>query len=239
MGAPMLDLGTLFADKGAGTVPGLSTTGETAKNLEAQATEPESPSPTGLEVGHSGHNGNSPDFVEVCPPKPLQHNGLDELGTLGTVGTVNFQGGDYKTGYRAPGGGAASNNFALHPSAVMLLIEYCKIQGVNRAEQAELILGLGEMHPNEQVRVWQLACIQKGIQPWKILSIAAPMDGHDCSMCAHLSTRQFEGESGRREYHWACTKGYLILETGRATERIWIAPPECSSWERWYPGSMR
>ena len=94
----MLDLDTLFADKGAGTVPSLSAADETAKSIEEQAIKAESPGTAGVEVGHSGHNGNTPDFDEVCPPKPLQHNGFSELGTLGTVGTVDFQGGEYGTG---------------------------------------------------------------------------------------------------------------------------------------------
>ena len=239
MGAAMLDLETLFGDKGAGTVPSPSAAAKTAKSIEAQAIKAESPGTAGVEVGHSGHNGNTPDFDEVCPPKPLQHNGFSELGTLGTVGTVDFQGGDYGTGYRAPGGGAAKNEFALHPSAVVLLLAYCRALGIHPAEQAELILELGKLSPGEQVKHWQAACIAKGIQPWQVLTIQAPMHGHDCSLCSHLITRQFAGDGGRRQFHWACGKGYLILETGRGTERIWIAPPECQSWERWYPSDQR
>ena len=105
MGAAMLDLETLFADKGAGTVPSPSADAKTDKSIAAQSIEAELPSPAGMEVGHSGHNGNTPNLDEVCPPKPLQHNGFRELGTLGTVGTVDSQGGECGTGYRVCGGG--------------------------------------------------------------------------------------------------------------------------------------
>ena len=86
-------------------MPSPSADAKTAKSIAAQAIKAELPTTAGVEVGHSGHNGNTPDFDEVCPPKPLQHNGFRELGTLGTVGTVDFQGGDYGTGYRVCGGG--------------------------------------------------------------------------------------------------------------------------------------
>ena len=85
-------------------MPSPSADAKTAKSIAAQSIKAKSPGPAGVEVGHSGHNGNTPDFDEVCPPKPLQHNGFRELGTLGTVGTVDFQGGDYGTGYRVCGG---------------------------------------------------------------------------------------------------------------------------------------
>jgi hypothetical protein len=58
-------------------------------------------------------------------------------------------------------------------------------------------------------------------------------------MCAHLVTRHEAIGNGRQQYHNACGLGYLILETGRGTERIWIAPPECKSHERWYPSDWR
>lgn len=138
-----------------------------------------------------------------------------------------------------PGGGADRDEFALHPSAVILLIAYCRATNTPWREQAESIIELGKLPPNEQIRHWQMACMQKGIQPWQVLTIAASMDGKDCSLCTHLLTRQFAEGNGRRQFHWACGKGYLILETGRGTERIWIAPPECQSFERWYPSDKR
>lgn len=191
------------------------------------------------EVGHSGHNGNAPVFDEACPRNALQHKAFDDLGTVGTVGTVDLQGGDTKAGYRAPGGGAVRNDFALHPAAVILLIAYCRATDIDPEEQADLIIELGRLAPVEQVRLWQKACINKGMEPWRLLTIPASLEGHDCSLCTHLLTRQYAREGGRRQYHWACGEGYLILETGRGTERIWIAPPECTSWERWYPSDRR
>ena len=108
---------------------------------------------------------------------------------------------------------------------------------IDPEEQAEAITELGYLPPAEQVRLWQQACINKGMEPWRMLTIPASLDGHDCSLCSHLLTRQYEGDGGRRQYHWACGNGYLILETGRGTERIWIAPPDCQSFERWRPGT--
>ncbi len=59
-------------------------------------------------------------------------------------------------------------------------------------------------------------------------------------MCVHLDSilDYVEGDE-RRRYRWKCKRGYLILEYGRATERIMLAPPECESWERFYPGQQR
>jgi hypothetical protein len=103
-------------------------------------------------------------------------------------------------------------------------------------ETASVLLHLETMPPVEQVRQWHGSCLDVGVKPWEVLTIQAPLSGSDCTMCKHLTTRQMASDGGRRQFHWACGLGYLILETGRGTERIWIAPPECSSWERWQPG---
>ena len=149
----MLELDTLFAKEGAGTVP----------NIQNEAKYPEMPAAQGIkadiggctapEVGHSGHNGNAPVLGEVCPPNPLQHKGSSELGTLGTLGTVALQGGDTAIGYRAPDGGADRDEFALHPSAVILLIAYCRKLGMSPAEQVDYILELGKLPPGRQVQL--------------------------------------------------------------------------------------
>ncbi|MFT3961852.1 hypothetical protein [Propionivibrio sp.] len=106
-------------------------------------------------------------------------------------------------------------------------------------ERAALLLGLETMAPAEQVRHWHRVCLQDGLKPWQILCLPAPMSGKDCTMCQHLTTRHESIGKGRVQYQWACGLGYLILETGRGTERIWIAPPECKSFERWYPSDWR
>ncbi len=235
----MLELDSLFAEKGTTTVPNPEEPNNQPETPVAQ--EKRSVSGGGLanNIGHSGHNGKAPVLGKVCPPNQLQHKGFGELGTVGTVGTVHLQGGECETGNRAPGGGAARDEFALHPSAVILLIAYCRALKINPVEQAEAIISLGSLPTGEQVRIWHQACIQKGIEPWRVLTIEAPKEGIDCTFCAHLLTRQFKGDSGRREYQWGCDLGYLILETGRGSERIWIAPPECQSFDRWYPTNQR
>jgi hypothetical protein len=106
-------------------------------------------------------------------------------------------------------------------------------------ETASVLLHLETMPPVEQVRQWHGSCLDVGVKPWEVLTIQAPLSGSDCTMCKHLTTRQMASDGGRRQFHWACGLGYLILETGRGTERIWIAPPECSSWERWQPAGGR
>ena len=235
----MLELDTLFAKEVGTGVPSLPTEEKKPETPAAEGNQDVFGGDHAPEVGHSGHNGNAPVLGEVCPRSSLQHKAFGDLGTVGTLGTVVLQGGDTKTGYRAPGGGAARDQFALHPAAVLLLIAYCKAIKIKPEEQAESIVELGYLPPAEQVRLWQQACIDKGMEPWRLLTVPAPMNGHDCSLCTHLRTRQYEGEGGRRQYHWACGLGYLILETGRGTERIWIAPPECTSFERWYPSDRR
>jgi hypothetical protein len=195
--------------------------------------------PANGNTGHSGHNGNTPVFDQVCPPKSLQHNGFSHTDTADTPDTVDFQGGEGEQCHRAPpGGGAVRNEFALHPAAVILVLAYCRKVKASNYESASTIIHLESMSPGEQVRYWHAACIEAGIKPWEVLLIPAPASGLDCTICKHLTTRQMACEGGRRQFHWACGLGYLILETGRATERIWIAPPECQSYERWVPSQQ-
>ena len=141
-----------------------------------------------------------------------------------------------RQGDGAPGGGAAREQFALHPSAVILALAYCRKVKADNDETASVLLHLETMPPVEQVRRWHGSCLEVGVKPWEVLTLPAPLSGSDCTRCKHLTTRQMASDGGRRQFHWACGLGYLILETGRGTERIWIAPPECSSWERWQPG---
>jgi len=190
---------------------------------------------TGAEIGHSGHSANAPNFDQVCPRETLRHKDFGELGTLGTVGTVDFQGGEGQKENGAPGGGADRNEFALHPAAVVLALAYCRKVNADREERSLVLLHLSTMSPGDQVKHWHGCCVEVGLKPWEVLMLPAPISGQDCTMCKHLTTRQMAGDSGRRQFHWACSHGHLILETGRGTERIWMAPPECSSWERWVP----
>lgn len=189
--------------------------------------------------GTTGTSERASQSAFLVPEKPFGNNELSRLGPVGPLGPVFFTGEGRKTDNRAPGGGAAVSLFALHPAAAILLIAYCRQLEISPQEQAEALIELGQLPPGEQVRRWQMACIQQGIEPWSVLSIQAPPKGADCSLCVHLLTRQYSGDNGRRQFHWACGQGYLILETGRGTERIWIAPPECQSFERWYPSNQR
>lgn len=215
------------------------TANKSAESLEPSDTKPDSTRPAGGEVGHSGNNRNPHGLGEVCPPKPLPHKEFDGLGTAGTVGTLEIQGGERRSRSESPGGGAARNEFALHPAAVVLVLAYCRKVRATGNDKVSALLHLEAMPPGEQIRCWHSACVDVGLKPWEVLMLPAPSSGLDCTMCKHLTTRQIASDGGRRQFNWACGLGYLILETGRATERIWIAPPECSSWERWRPGLGR
>ncbi len=193
--------------------------------------------PANDNAGHSGHNGNTPIFDQVCPPKSLQHKAFSTIDTADTADTVGFQGGEGEQTDRAPGEGAARNDFALHPAAVILVLAYFRKVKAHNDERVSAMFHLQTMPPGEQVKHWHSACLDVGVKPWEVLMIPAPSSGLDCTMCKHLTTRQIVSDGGRRQFHWSCGLGYLILETGRATERIWIAPPECHSFDRWKPSS--
>nr|MBL8411658.1 hypothetical protein [Dechloromonas sp.] len=213
----MLDLEHLF-----GSQPAPATVSE---NPEREAT-----------ARHSRHNGNTPNSYQVCLPNPLQHKALSTIDTGDTADTVHLQGGEDEQENRAPGGGAAVDDFALHPAAVILALAYCRKVKAANDERVAALLHLQTMPPGQQVQHWHSVCIDAGLKPWEELLIPAPSSGLDCTMCKHLTTRQFSSSGVRRNFWWACGLGYLILETGRGTERIWIAPPECNSFERWRPG---
>ena len=220
---------------GRAGVPAKAEPTNQAESPEPWCFEPDSRGSEGGKIGHSGHNGNTPVLGEVCPRKQLQHKEFDGLGTVGTLGTVGFQGGEGQKDGGAPGEGAASEVFALHPAAVILALAYCRKVEASNDERISTMLHLESMPPAEQVRRWHSSCIDVGIKPWEVLMLPAPSSGLDCTMCSHLTTRQMASDHGRRLFHWACGLGYLILETGRGTERIWIAPPECQSYVRWQP----
>jgi len=193
----------------------------------------------GGQARHTGHNGNRAAVSGIDQPKALCHKALSAMDTADTPDTVDFEGVEGKEGNGAPGGGAARDQFALHPAAVILALAYCRKVKASNDERVSTMLHLGTMPPNEQIRCWHTACIEVEIKPWEVLTLPAPSSGLDCTLCKHLLTRQLSpAGGGRRQFHWACGLGYLILETGRATERIWIAPPECKSFERWQPGKQ-
>lgn len=235
----MLDLDNLFATQSSGaTVPSLSGGVNQSESLAPSSLDDISQHHSRCEVGHSGHSALTPVLAQVCPPKPLQHKALDELGTLGTLGTVDIQEGEDRALKNSPGEGAARDQFALHPAAIILVLAYCKKVRASNDERISALLHLETMKPGDQVKCWHLSCIEVGIKPWEVLTLPAPSSGLDCTMCKHLTTRQITSHNERRRFDWACGLGYLILETGRATERIWIAPPECNNYQRWVPSAQ-
>lgn len=123
----------------------------------------------------------------------------------------------------------------VHPAAVLLVLAWSRLKQIPGDERAGLLLNLEAMPPADQVRYWHKVCMQDGLKPWQVLCLPATLSGADCTLCRRLVTRHEAIGKGRAQYHWACELGYLILEHGRGTERIWISPPECKSFERWYP----
>lgn len=126
-----------------------------------------------------------------------------------------------------------------HPAAVLLVMAWSRLKQIANEERAALLFDLESMAPSEQVRYWNKVCMRDGLKPWHVLCLPAQLSGSDCTKCRRLVTRHEAIGSERVQFHWACDMGYLILEHGRGTERIWIAPPECKSFERWYPSDWR
>ncbi len=124
-------------------------------------------------------------------------------------------------------------------AAVLLLLAWASLKKADIEERAALLLDLESLPPAEQVRYWHGVCLADGLKPWHILCLPAPLSGDDCTRCKNLTTREEALGEERRRIHWACRLGYLILEHGRGTERIYVAPPECGSYERWYPTGWR
>jgi len=131
------------------------------------------------------------------------------------------------------------DSYQAYPAAVLLVLAWSQHKQITKDERAGLLLDLENLPPADQVKHWHGVCVRDGLKPWQVLCMPAPMSGDDCTMCKHLTTRHEALGDDRQRYHWACSLGYLILEHGRGTERIWIAPTECKSWERWYPAEWR
>ena len=143
----------------------------------------------------------------------------------------------------APGGGGASDSIcaanSVNMAAALLCIAWCKRNAKGKQEALELLIELGTMQQVDQVRHWHNECLAEGIKPWHVLYQESGYKGEDCGMCKHLESLNDTVQGTRRRYFWKCSLGYPILEYGRYTERILLAPPECSSWDRWYPSAQR
>jgi hypothetical protein len=129
--------------------------------------------------------------------------------------------------------------YPAHPAAVLLVMAWTRLKQASMDERAAYLLALEGVAPADQVRQWHGVYLREGLDPWHVLYLPAPTWGDDCTKCKHLMTRHEAIGGDRRRYHWACQHGYLILEHGRGTERVYIAPPECQSFERWYPSEQR
>lgn len=141
--------------------------------------------------------------------------------------------------FRAEPAEEGSARHPAHPAAVLLVLAWSCSKQASVDERAATLLDLEGMPPADQVKYWHRVCFLDGLKPWQVLYLPAPQWGDDCSMCKHLTTRHEAIGTDRRRYHWACQHGYLILEHGRGTERVFVAPPECQSFERWYPSEWR
>lgn len=147
------------------------------------------------------------------------------------------------------GGGVAANDFAsemkdirtkFHPVnavAVVLLVAYVDKVGASPDEIGAALAALRTMPPGEQVRQWWQACLGEKLKPWRLIHLPTPGEGMECTGCRNIALINDRVPGSRGQFHWSCKLGYLIHETGRYTERILIAPPECQSFERWRPAA--
>ena len=147
--------------------------------------------------------------------------------------------GAFPQDFSARDDGDLDEVYPADPSAVLLVLAWSSRKEIPSDERAALLLDLETLPPAEQVRRWPAACLQEGIQPWRVLCRPAALSGEDCTLCAHLCTRHEAIGNERRQFHSACDLGYLILEHGRGTGRLWLSPPECRGYERWVPGPHR
>jgi hypothetical protein len=129
--------------------------------------------------------------------------------------------------------------FPLHPAGVVLCLAWCDVVGADADERAAALEAMTTTPPAEQVKQWHGVCVAQGLKPWELIYTKAPAEGTECGNCKHLTSREYRHLDERRRFHWACALGYLLHEYGSGSERVWIAPPECESWERWYPSDQR
>lgn len=125
--------------------------------------------------------------------------------------------------------------YPLHPAGVVLCLAWCDAVAGSSDERSAALTAMTTVPPAEQVKRWHGACIEQGLKPWELIYMKAPAEGTECGKCKHLTSREYRHPDERRHFHWACALGYLLHEYGCGCERVWIAPPECSSWERWQP----
>ena len=173
------------------------------------------------------------EFLPSVPVVPLKEQGRGKEEEK--IGEAAAQPQDFRAEVREDYKGI----YPAHPAAVLLVMEWSRLKQLPKEERAGLLLNLEELPPAEQIRHWHGTCLAEGLKPWQVLCLPASLAGADCTRCRNLHTKHEAIGDGRVQYHWACSLGYLILEQGRGTERVWIAPPECKSFDRWYPSDWR
>ena len=177
------------------------------------------------------------EFLPSVPLVPLKKHGRGKQGEKEENGAGGAAAQPQE--FRAMVGEGGERFYPAHPAAVLLLMAWARFKRMPKDERAGLLLDLEALPPNDQVRHWHTECMNVGLKPWQVLCLPASMSGADCTRCRNLSTRHEAIGDGRQQYHWACRLGYLILEHGRGTERVLIAPPECKDFDRWYPSDWR
>ncbi|MEO8410974.1 MAG: hypothetical protein ABI478_10420, partial [Propionivibrio sp.] len=173
------------------------------------------------------------DLFASVPLVPLKKQGKDKEQEEIAGAAAMPQ--DFRAEVREKG----NQSYQANPAAVLLLMAWARHKEASHEERVGMLMQLETLAPGEQVRQWHGACMQEGIKPWQVLCIPAPLSGDDCTRCRYLMTRYEAIGEGRPRYHWACQHGYLILEHGKGTERLLVAPPECASFDRWYPSNYR
>lgn len=186
-----------------------------------------------------------PSDKSICTHSLLnENNAVPNVPNVPTKKAGNPLAGDEKSSVGGGGGSPdffrarkteGTDSYPLHPSSVVLLLAWCDRVGATQEQRAGELLDLCNHAPGEQVSRWHLACVEQGMEPWRVLSTVATMEGKDCTLCRHLTHRTYPEANGRRWFHWTCGRGYLLLECSNGSERIWLAPPECQSWEQWRP----
>lgn len=209
------------------------TVGQVGQQAGECPTVPPEPASVPPEVGQSKpSNGKAYSGIfESVPVVPVknQWTGNDHENRAGE--------GDAQQSFCAEVDEDEKSNNEENPAAVLLLLSWARAKGASMEERAAMLLDLSKLAPADQVRHWHGVCLRDGLKPWHVIYRPAPTWGDDCTRCKHLTTRHEAIGEERRRYHWACGLGYLILEHGRGTERIFMAPPECESFERWYPAA--
>lgn len=185
------------------------------------------------------HNNALCNLFPLFPVFPLKNSGREvqtgETDTPGAAGRPENP--------RARNGGvrgtARAIRYPLHPQATTLTIAWARAAEATLPELVAFLAGLTKDPMPDQLRVVGDLCRERGLVPWKLLTYPSPGEGAECMGCKHMTSANGYLDGSRRYFRWACGKGYQIMEYARESERVAIAPPECESWDRWYPSAQQ